>query len=218
MQTLAEIASYFIHLDGHLTTLIHQVGSYTYLIVFLIILGETGLVIAPLLPGDSLLFAAGALAGKGLLNIWQLVAILWVASVLGDSLNYAIGGFLGPRVFREKSRWLNKEHLEQTHKFFEKHGGKAIILARFLPIVRTCAPFVAGVGKMDYTWFLIYNVVGGFLWVCLFLFGGYFFGRIPAVQHNFSLVILVIVVVSVVPAVVAWLRHRMQKKARMAAQ
>ena len=178
-------------------------------ILFLIVFLETGLVVAPILPGDSLLFAAGAFAALGALDVGLLFFLLVAAAILGDTLNYAIGHYLGPKVFHyEKSRFFNPDHLRKTHAFYEKYGGKTIIIARFIPIVRTFAPFVAGIGAMNYRRFLAYNVVGGFLWVAICLFAGYFFGNLPFVKKNFSLVILAIIVISVLPAVVEYLRHR----------
>jgi membrane-associated protein len=186
---------------------------WTYLILFLIIFAETGFVVTPFLPGDSLIFAAGALAASlGVLNPWLLFGLLTVAAILGDSVNYAIGHAIGPRVFREDVRFLKREYLDRTHEFYEKHGGKTIILARFMPIIRTFAPFVAGVGAMTYQKFITYNVVGGIVWVGLFTFLGYFFGNIPAVQHNFTYVILGIIFVSVLPPIYEVLRSRSKKK------
>ena len=203
-----------MHLDRHLAEIIQQYGTWTYAILFLIVFLETGLVVAPLLPGDSLLFAAGAFAALGALDVGLLFLLLAVAAILGDTLNYAIGHYLGPKVFHyEKSRFFNPDHLRKTHAFYEKYGGKTIIIARFVPIVRTFAPFVAGIGAMNYRRFLAYNVVGGLLWVAVCLFAGYFFGNLPFVKKNFSLVILAIIVISVLPAVFEYLRHRAQIKA-----
>ncbi len=208
MHFLASVIDLFVHLDVHLASVIARFGALTYGILFCIIFGETGLVIAPFLPGDSLLFAAGAFAAAGSLSIAPLFFLLWGAAVLGNIVNYAIGKFLGPDLFLKRWHLLKREHLEKTHAFFATYGAKTIILTRFLPIVRTVAPFVAGVGGMRYGTFLLYNLVGGFAWVALFLFGGYLFGNIPAVQHNFTLVILAIVAVSILPMVVSFIRHK----------
>jgi len=202
-----------MHLDKHLNTVIQNYGTWTYLILFLIIFCETGLVVTPILPGDSLLFAAGAFAAIGSLDPVWLFVLLTIAAVAGDTLNYGIGHFLGPKVFQqEDSRFFKKEYLERTHRFYERHGGKTIIIARFMPIIRTFAPFVAGVGSMTYLSFISYNVIGGVLWIGLFIFGGYIFGNIPAVKHNFTLVILGIILVSILPGVIEFLRHRYGKK------
>ncbi len=209
MEFLHWFVDFLLHLDRHLAEVIQQYGVWTYALLFLIVFLETGLVVAPILPGDSLLFAAGAFAGLGALEVWPLFFLLVVAAILGDTVNYAIGHYLGPKVFHyEKSRFFNPDHLKKTHAFYEKYGGKTIIIARFIPIVRTFAPFVAGIGAMNYRRFLAYNVVGGFLWVTVCLFAGYFFGNLQFVKKNFSLVILAIIVISVLPAVIEYLRHR----------
>jgi membrane-associated protein len=200
----------FLHLDEHLNDIFQQYGAWTYAILFLIVFCETGLVVTPFLPGDSLLFAVGALSAGGGLDLWVLFGLLTVAAILGDTVNYWIGNYIGPRAFSGNVRFLKKEYLERTHLFYEKHGGKTIILARFMPIIRTFAPFVAGVGSMTYGRFFMYNIVGGIVWVAGFLFAGYFFGNIPAVKHNFTLVILGIIVVSVVPPIIEVLKHRRQ--------
>lgn len=197
-----------LHLDRYLDLIIRSFGLWTYLILFVVIFLETGLVVTPFLPGDSLLFAAGAFAAKGSFNVSFLFFMLWLAAVLGDTVNYWIGHYVGPRVFRENVRWLKREYLERTQAFYEKHGGKTIFLARFIPIIRTFAPFVAGIGKMRYGYFITYNVVGGLVWTALFIFGGYFFGNLPVVKHNFSLIIIAIIVISVMPVVVEALRSR----------
>lgn len=210
MDLILSFVDFFLHLDAHLAELIGQYGVWTYLILFAIIFAETGFVVTPFLPGDSLIFAAAALAGlhPEILNPLFLFLLLSTAGILGDSVNYAIGHAVGPRVFREDVRFLKREYLDRTHAFFEKHGGKTIILARFMPIFRTFAPFVAGVGAMTYGKFLAYNVVGGILWVGLFTILGYFFGNIPAVQENFTLVIIAIVFLSVLPPIYEVLRSR----------
>ncbi|MCF6277770.1 MAG: DedA family protein [Anaerolineales bacterium] len=201
----------FIHLDVYLSDIITQYGTWTYAILFAVIFVETGLVVMPFLPGDSLLFAAGTFAALGALNIYTLVGLLAVAAILGDTVNYWIGHSLGEKAY--DSRWIKKEYLDKTHAFFEKHGGKTIFLARFVPIVRTLSPFVAGVGKMSYGYFFSYNVFGGLIWVPLFAFAGYFFGNINFVKENFSIVILVIIAISLIPVFVeAWKAHRENAK------
>lgn len=185
------------------------------MIIFIIILCETGLVIAPILPGDSLLFAAGTFAALKSLNIWWLFILLTAAAILGDTINYWIGHFIGPKVFsQENVRFLNKKYLERTHRFYEKHGGKTIIIARFLPIIRTFAPFVAGIGKMNYRRFISYNIIGGISWIAVFIFGGYFFGNIPFVKNNFSLVILAIIIISIIPGAIefGWYRYHINSQ------
>ncbi|MBF8250831.1 MAG: hypothetical protein HW382_459 [Deltaproteobacteria bacterium] len=212
MELLTGFIDIFMHLDKHLNTVMQNYGAWTYLILFLIIFCETGLVIMPILPGDSLLFAAGAIAAMGSLDPVWLFGLLTIAAIAGDTLNYSIGHYLGPKVFQlEDSRFFKKEYLERTHQFYERHGGKTIIIARFMPIIRTFAPFVAGVGRMTYLNFIAYNVVGGVLWIGLFIFGGYMFGNIPAVKHNFTLVIIGIIFVSILPGVIEFLRHRYGK-------
>ncbi|MCC6352931.1 MAG: DedA family protein [Verrucomicrobiae bacterium] len=207
-----------IHLDKHLAQITSDYGAWTYLIVFLVIFCETGLVVTPFLPGDSLLFAIGAIAALGSLDLGLLAVLLIIAAVVGDSVNYQIGKALGPRVMnRPDSRWLRKEHLERTHAFFEKYGGKTIIIARFVPIVRTFAPFVAGVGAMTYRRFLLFNVIGGVVWVLGFLLAGYFFGNMPVVKKNFTLVILAIIAISLLPGVIEYWRARRAKRAAVAA-
>lgn len=203
MEFLKFAVDLFIHLDVYLSDIISQYGLWTYAILFVVIFVETGLVVMPFLPGDSLLFAAGTFAALGALNIYTLVGLLMVAAILGDTSNYWIGHSLGERAY--DSKWVKKEYLDKTHAFFEKHGGKTIFLARFVPIVRTFAPFVAGVGKMSYGYFFSYNVFGGLVWVPLFAFAGYFFGNIDFVKHNFSIVILAIIAISLVPVFIeAW--------------
>lgn len=211
MGIINNMIDFVLHLDKYLSLIIQNFGALTYFILFLIIFAETGLVAAPFLPGDSLLFAAGTFAAIGSLNVLWLFAILAAAAVLGDSLNYAIGKFIGPRMFKEHSRFLKKEYLDKTHKFYEKYGKKAIVLARFVPIVRTFAPFLAGLGKMSYAHFLFYNIFGGILWVAIFVFGGYFFGNIPLVKENFTIVIFIIIIVSFLPMLIEVYRHRKQK-------
>lgn len=211
---LKNILEIFLHLDKTLGDVIRQYDTWTYLILFLIIFAETGLVITPFLPGDSLLFAAGTFAALGQLNLALLVFLLCVAAILGDTINYAIGKYLGPKVFHsENARFLKKEHLDRTHQFYEKYGTKTIILARFVPIVRTFAPFVAGIGRMSYGVFLTYNIVGGIFWVGICTFAGYFFGQIPVIKNNFSLAVLAIIALSILPIALEFLKHRKAAKA-----
>lgn len=218
MDLIHWFVDFFLHLDQHLAEVIQRYGTTTYLLLFLIVFLETGLVITPLLPGDSLLFAAGTFAALGALRLWPLFFLLCVAAILGDTVNYAIGARLGPKVFSySKSRFFNPEHLKKTHAFYEKYGGKTIIIARFVPIVRTFAPFVAGIGQMSYRQFIGYNVIGGILWVSICLFSGYFFGNLPFVKKNFSVVVIVIVLISLLPAVIEYLRHRAEAKRKAAA-
>jgi membrane-associated protein len=204
----------FLHLDKQLTQLVATYGGWVYALLFLIVFAETGLVVTPFLPGDSLLFAAGALAAAGGLNVWAVIALLSIAAVLGDAVNYAAGRFVGPRVFNATDRssglhrLLNREHLQRTHAFFEKYGGKAVVLGRFVPIVRTFVPFVAGAGAMTYARFAVYNVVGGLIWVGICTLAGYAFGTVPIVKNNFSLFALGIVFVSVIPIGIEMIRHR----------
>jgi len=210
MGILKNLIDLFLHLDEYLAQIITQYGAWTYGILFVVIFVETGLVVMPFLPGDSLLFAAGTFAALGSLNFWSLLGLLMVAAVLGDTVNYSIGHYLGERAYNIK--WIKKEYLDKTHAFFEKHGGIAIFLARFVPIVRTFAPFVAGIGKMSYGYFITYNFVGGITWVALFTTAGYFFGNIPFVRHNFEYVIIVIILISVLPMVFEWLKARREAK------
>jgi len=203
-----------LHLDRHLHDLTQDYGAWTYAILFVIVFCETGLVVTPFLPGDSLLFAAGAIASLGSLDVWLLGLLLTIAAIAGDTVNYHLGYYLGPKVLRAETNWLfNRKHLDRTHRFFERYGGKTIILARFVPIVRTFAPFVAGVGAMRYRRFLAYNVIGGIIWVVGFVTAGYLFGNLPFVKRNFSLVILAIIFVSVLPMLWEWWSNRRAAKA-----
>jgi membrane-associated protein len=211
MELLKSLLDLFLHLDEYLAKIILDYGAWTYGILWVVIFVETGLVIMPFLPGDSLLFAAGTFAALGSLNVWLVIGLMIVAAVLGDAVNYTIGHYLGERAYNIK--WIKREYLEKTHAFFEKHGGKAIFLARFVPIVRTFAPFVAGIGKMSYGYFATYNVVGGITWVTLFTLLGFFFGNIPFVKHNFEFVIVAIILISVVPMGVEWWKARRESKA-----
>ncbi len=198
-----------IHVDRYIGQFIDQFGIWTYLVIFLVIFAETGLVVTPFFPGDSLLFAAGAIAAIGDLNIIGLFLLLSLAAFLGNLSNYWIGYKVGPEIFKkEKSRVFNKNYLERTHKFYEKHGSITIVIARFMPFIRTFAPFVAGIGKMTYFKFLVYSLIGSVMWVALFLFGGYYFGNIPVVKENFSLVIVAIIVISLIPAGISYIHSR----------
>jgi membrane-associated protein len=214
MDIVSWFLDFIIHLDRHLAELISQFGLWTYLILFLIIFCETGLVVAPFLPGDSLLFTAGALAAAGSFNVVWLFIALAAASILGDTVNYWAGKYVGPNLKWGRRRLINREYLKRTEKFYEKHGGKTIILARFIPIIRTFAPFVAGIGSMSYAKFVTYNLAGGILWNLLFIFAGYFFGNIPLVKDNFTLVIFGIIVVSLIPPAHEYLKHRKASKRR----
>ncbi len=211
MGFINNLIDFILHLDKYLSLIIQNFGIFTYMILFLIIFAETGLVVTPFLPGDSLLFAAGTFAAIGSLNVLWLFLILSVAAVVGDSVNYSIGKFLGPKMFKEHSRFLKKEYLDKTHQFYKKYGKKTIVFARFVPIVRTFAPFLAGLGKMNYAHFLFYNIFGGLLWVSIFVFGGYFFGNIPIVKENFTIVIFIIIFLSFVPAIIEYYKHHKQK-------
>lgn len=209
MELLTGLVDLILHLDRHLLELAQTYGAWIYAILFLIVFFETGVVVTPFLPGDSLLFVAGAIAAAGEMNVHGLVLLLIAAAILGDSLNYAIGRYLGPRVFRfEDTRFFKRAYIDRTHAFFERHGGKTIIIARFIPIIRTYAPFVAGIGAMPYGRFLAFNVTGAILWVLLLTYAGYFFGNLPVVKNNLTLVILGIIVLSILPGIVEFLRGR----------
>jgi membrane-associated protein len=205
-----ELLDLFLHLDVHLAEFVGRYGIWVYGLLFAIIFAETGLVVTPFLPGDSLLFAAGAIAATGALDIRPLFLLLAGAAILGNTVNYSVGHFIGPRVFRadETHPLLNRQHLDRAHAFFEKYGGMAVVLTRFVPIIRTFVPFVAGAGAMRYSAFALFNVFGGVLWVGVCLGAGYAFGNVPVVKNNFSLVALGIVAVSLIPMVVEWIRHR----------
>ena len=212
MELLAQFLDIVLHLDKHLTVLIQTYGAWVYLILFLIIYCETGLVVTPFLPGDSLLFVAGTLAASGALDVHGVFALLVLAAFGGDNTNYWVGRYLGPRVFkRERSRFLNPAHLQKTQRFYEKHGGKTVILARFLPIIRTFAPFVAGIGRMIYPKFMFYSFSGSVFWIGFFVYGGYYFGNIPVVKNNLTLFILGIIVLSIMPGIVEFVRQKMGK-------
>lgn len=213
MEFLASFIDIVLHLDKHLQALIQNYGAWVYAILFLIIFCETGLVVTPFLPGDSLLFVAGALAAAGGMNVHLLVVLLIVAAILGDAVNYAFGWYLGPKVFRdEKARFLNRRHLMAAHDFYVRHGGKTIIIARFIPIIRTYAPFVAGIGSMPYPRFALFNVTGAILWVVSLAYAGYFFGNVPWVKNNLTLVIVGIVILSIMPGVIEYMRHQRTKR------
>jgi membrane-associated protein len=209
MEYLRQFIDLVLHVDQHLDGLIHDFGLWIYALMFLIVFCETGLVVTPILPGDSLLFALGTFSARADgLNLTALIVLLVIAAVVGDSVNYWIGSLLGPRIFRgEKIRFLNPKHLERTHEFYERHGGKTIILARFVPIVRTFAPFVAGMGRMTYRKFMAYNVIGGVVWVVSFLLLGWQFGNLESVRKNFTLVIMAIIVISILPGVFEFVRE-----------
>jgi membrane-associated protein len=209
MGLIGTIWDLVVHLDRHLNGVIQDYGAWTYLILFLVIFCETGLVVTPILPGDSLLFAVGAFVAAGVLDLRLILSLLSVAAVAGDTVNYAIGYRVGPQVFREqRSRLFKREYLDRTHEFYERHGAKTIVIARFVPIIRTFAPFVAGIGRMSYPRFVTYNVVGGVGWILVLVLGGYAFGNIPVVRRNFTLVIFAIIGLSLLPGVVEYLRQR----------
>jgi len=212
IEFIKQLLDIFIHLDRHLNDVIQTFGVWTYLVLFVVIFCETGLVITPFFPGDSLLFAAGAIASLGSLRVEWLFIILSIAAIAGDTVNYQIGNFVGPKVFsKQNSRFLKKEYLDRTHRFYERHGGKTIILARFIPIIRTFAPFVAGIGTMRYLRFLSFNVIGGVMWCAIFIFGGYYFGNIPLVKRNFTLVILAIIFISILPGIIEYMKHKFRR-------
>lgn len=202
------IINYILHLDTYLSILIQSYGNWVYLILFLIVFLETGFVLTPFLPGDSLLFIAGTFAAAGLLKVHILFFILLIAAILGDTVNYWIGSYFGEKIF---SKFINKEHMAKTKLFFHNHGKKTIVLARFIPVIRTFAPFVAGIGKMNYFKFLAYNIIGGILWVALFVFAGYYFGNIPYVKDNLTIIILLIIVISLIPVAWGYFKHKKKK-------
>ncbi|OPX99681.1 MAG: Inner membrane protein YqjA [Syntrophorhabdus sp. PtaB.Bin027] len=210
MELLKTLVDIFLHIDKHLSEIIQNYGLWTYLILFIIVFMETGLVVTPFLPGDSLLFAAGAFAALGAFDIVWLFAILSVAAIGGDTVNYWIGSYIGPKIFhKEKVRFLNKEYLDRTHQFYERYGGKTIIIARFVPIIRTFAPFVAGIGSMTYWKFISYNIIGGIAWILICTLAGYFFGNLPMIRENFSLVIFAIIIISILPGIIEFMRQKM---------
>lgn len=203
------IIEIFLHLDKYLSTVVSQYGVLSYSFLFFIIFMETGFVVTPFLPGDSLLFAAGALSAIKVLNIWTVYILLLIAAIAGDTVNYWIGHFIGPKVFEKENRFIKKAYLIKTQKFYDKYGNSTIVLARFIPIVRTFAPFVAGIAKMTYIHFITYNVIGGFLWITIFTWGGYFFGNLPFVKANFHYVVVAIVLLSITPIVYEWLHLKL---------
>ncbi|MCL4208112.1 DedA family protein [Patescibacteria group bacterium] len=212
MQILAFIVDFILHIDTHLNEIIQAYGSLTYFILFMIIFAETGFVVTPFLPGDSLLFAIGALSALGSIHLTGVLILLYAAAILGDSVNYWIGNVFGQKIVDSKKiKFINQEHIDKTQEFYKKHGGKTIILARFVPIVRTFAPFVAGVGKMHYDTFVLYNIIGGVIWVTAFTLAGYFFGNIPAVQHNFTFVVFGIIGISVLPMIFEFIKSKREK-------
>jgi membrane-associated protein len=218
MELVMMLIDFVLHIDRHLRALCTDYGTWVYVILFVIVFCETGLVVTPFLPGDSLLFAVGSMAAIGALDLAGVMLILIVAAILGDTVNYAAGHYVGPKVFHEDhGRFLNKEYLLRTHRFYEKHGGKTIVIARFLPIIRTFAPFVAGIGSMSYPRFLFFNVFGGVLWVLLFVLSGYWFGNMPVVQKNFSLVIIALVLIPAIPSVVEVVRIQLARRRQKAA-
>lgn len=212
MELIYQLIDFIIHIDVHLETIITNYGAWTYGILFGIVFAETGFVVTPFLPGDSLIFAAATFAAKGWLSPWLIFLTITSAGIIGDAVNYSIGHYIGPRVFTEDVRFLKREHLDKAHDFFEKHGGKAVILARFMPIVRTFVPFVAGAGSMTYPKFALYNVIGAVFWVGLFTTLGYFFGNIPAVEENFTIVIFAIIFLSILPPIFEALKERRKSK------
>jgi len=216
LELVKNFMDFFLHLDVHLGQAIQTYGSHIYGLLFVIVFCETGLVVTPILPGDSLLFTAGTFAALGDLKVWLLWGLICAAAVLGDTVNYWVGHIIGPRAFTMDTWFLRKKYLDQTHEFFERYGGKTIIIARFVPIVRTFAPFVAGVGSMTYPRFLSYNVIGGVMWVTVCIFSGFFFGSIPVVKRNFTIVLLGIIFVSVLPTLVEYLRQRYFNKGKKA--
>ncbi|MHB1232605.1 MAG: DedA family protein [Burkholderiales bacterium] len=211
MEFFTQFIDFVLHLDRHLVALIGAYGYWVYGILFLIIYGETGLVVMPFLPGDSLLFVVGALAATGALDVQWVIVLLMTAAFLGDNTNYWIGRFLGPKVFTAQSRWLNRRHLDKTEAFYEKHGGKTVLLARFLPIIRTFAPFVAGIGRMRYGRFVLFSILGAVAWINSLVFAGYFFGNIPLIKNNLTVVILIIVALSFMPAMIHFVRERARR-------
>ena len=211
MELIKNFIDFFLHLDSHLLTIATDYKNWIYLFLFLIIFCETGLIVTPFLPGDSLLFAAGALAALGIMNIWLIVVLLCVAAFIGDSVNYSIGKHLGRKVLEKNYRFISTKHLLKAKSFYEKHGGKTIVIARFIPFVRTFAPFVAGIARMDYSRFIIYNFSGGILWIFTCSFAGYLFGNMPIIKDNFSLVVIAIIIVSLLPVLFEFFRNQYLK-------
>jgi membrane-associated protein len=212
MNLIHFLIDFILHIDKHLSEIIFQYGRLTYFILFSIIFAETGFVFIPFLPGDSLLFAAGTFAARGSFNVHILFLILASAAIIGDNVNYWVGRKLGTKLFERNSRFLKKQYLDKTHRFYEKHGGKTVILARFFPIIRTFSPFVAGLSKMSYIRFLTNDIAGGILWVFIFTYGGYLFGNLPLIKNNFSIVIAAIILISLLPALIEFTRHKLSSK------
>lgn len=212
MEYLDYFMNILLNIDDYLLQIVTDYRSWTYLILFLIIFCETGLVVTPFLPGDSLLFATGALAATGALNLWAVLGLLCLAAFLGDSVNYSIGRYFGQKILDKDYRFINQNHILKTQNFYAKHGGKTIIFARFVPIIRTFAPFVAGIGKMNYSQFIFYNLIGGIFWVVICIFAGYFFGNIPIVKDNFSVVVLTIIIISILPVIIEFIKHKRKNK------
>ncbi len=209
MEFIKQIIDFVLHIDKHLDYITQEFGLFTYLILFLIIFAETGLVVTPFLPGDSLLFAIGAIAARGSLSLTILIIILIVAAIVGDTVNYWVGRYFRPKILEGHTiRFINKKHLDKTHEFYEKYGGKTIIIGRFIPIVRTFAPFVAGIGEMTYSKFILYNIVGGIVWILIFTVAGFFFGNIPMIRRNFTLVIFAIIFISILPGIIEFIRMK----------
>ncbi len=207
------MVDFFFHIDKYLAAIIQNFGTGSYILLFFIVFAETGLVVTPFLPGDSLLFAVGAFSAMGSFELFPAFCVLSLAAIIGDSVNYAIGKYFGEKLFRnEKSKIFKKEYLKRTHAFYEKYGGKTIVIARFVPVVRTFAPFVAGIGKMSYFRFFFYNVSGGLFWVASFLLCGYYFGNMPMIQENFSLAIFVIIIISILPGIIEFYKHHRRKR------
>jgi membrane-associated protein len=212
MEAMASVVDFIIHIDMHLRSLCASYGVWVYVLLFLIVFCETGLVVTPFLPGDSLIFAFGSLAAIGALHVTFGAILLTAAAVTGDTVNYGAGKYAGPKIFREEhARFLNRGYLMRTYGFYERYGGKTIVIARFLPVIRTFAPFVAGIGRMTYSRFILFNVTGGALWVMVFVLGGYFFGNLPLIRENFSLVIFTLILISVLPSVVEFLRMQIDR-------
>jgi len=209
---IASFIGFCMHLDVYLKSIIQTYGTFTYVILFIVVFCETGLVVTPFLPGDSLLFAAGTFAAQGAFDLALLCALLVIAPFFGDNLNYWIGRSIGPKIFhKENVRFLNKKHLEKTHQFYDKHGPKTVIIARFIPIIRTFAPFVAGIGRMPYFRFIGFSFLGSILWVGVFVMGGYFFGNLPVVKNNFTIVIFAIILISIMPGIIEYIRHKLKQ-------
>lgn len=213
MELIRDLIDFILHIDKHLVEIVAEYEKWTYLILFLIIFCETGLVVTPLLPGDSLLFAAGSIAALGAFNIYILIPLLFIAAFAGDNTNYFIGNYIGPKVFEKNYRLLKREYLNKTQQFYEKHGGKTVIIARFMPIIRTFAPFVAGVGSMQYRRFVLFSILGNLIWINFFVILGYQIGHLEFVKKNFSLITIGIILISVLPIVIGFVRHKLKKTA-----